>query len=453
MPRLPLTTTAPLQPVNVLRSFSFIGLIAIVVAIMVLALSFRKILIESVTQQGEANNFAVAQAALHAVQDDLASFLLNAETGASEPLPSSIAAHVYELVEDTVILKVKIYDRRRDVVFSTKLAETGRHQSDNAGVIAALSGRVESKLIYRDSFNSLDGVTEDDNLIQTYLPIRVGRGTQPVGVFEIYTDASSMIAMAIRYETITAFASVLIMAMLYLSLVVIVRRIERLVVVQQDTLKERSSLLAVLSRRMLNGQELEKRRISAELHECVAQTISATKLGLEAAVFSIRTGKDATAMLESMAPPLQTAIQDVRLMAMGLCPPSLNELGLLPTLRWRCAKVVEANPEIKIDIELNVSEDVIQENLRAIIYRVVDDVFSELSANEAIYRMMLSLECDSSKVTLTIGDDMRRGGLPLDEASKSYYRSARERIILSGGKYTLQHNVWGGITINSLWLI
>ena len=439
------------KPVTVFRTFSIASFITIAIAGVFLAVCFRYISIKSITLQSEASNLVVAQAVQQDAHEDIASFLVRLEKKPSEPFPPSIATSFFDLVKDTAVRKVKVYSRNGDVIFSTKATEVGRQQPENDGFIDAMNGKVTSELIYRDSFNFLDGVSEEDNLVQTYLPVRVEHTGQAVGVFEIYTDVAETVELSKQTQIIIALTSILTMVLLYLSLLAIVRRIERVIVVQQDALKNRSDLLAVLSTRMLDTQENERQRVAEELHERVAQSISAVKLGVEGAIRDVRKGTNPIPMLEAMVPSLQAATQDVRLIALGLCPPSLHELGLIPTLRWRCREFMESHPDINVEIDLKVSEEYIPDALRTIIYRVVDDACSTLSGNDAIDRILLSLDSDDQRIILSIGDDAREDELDAEDDRQPSYLGARDRTLLSGGKFSVQHNTWGGKTMQAVW--
>ncbi|MFZ2268589.1 MAG: histidine kinase [Azonexus sp.] len=438
--------------VRVFRRFNLISFITIAVAGFVLALCFRYVSIESITRQSEASNLLVAQASRHAAHEDIADFLARLEKDPSAEFPAVIASGFFDLVKDTSVRKVKIYDRYGTVVFSTQGSEIGRHQSGNAGVVAALGGAVASQLIYRDAFNVLDGISAEDNFVQTYLPVQVEHQGKPLGVFEIYTDVSSIVAMSVNAQYLVAVISVLVMLTLYLFVLAIIRRTQRTIIVQQDALEERSDLLAALSTRMLNVHESENQRLAVELHERVAQTIAAVKMGVEGAIQNIRNGREALPMMETMVPFLQAAMQDVRLIALGLSPPSLHELGLMPTLQWRVRDYLEKHPEVSLDVELGAEEENVPEALRAIIYRVVDDALGALAGNPAIDRVTLSLSSDPQRILLVIGDDARDDDLAAVEVKSPSYLGARDRTLLSGGKFSLLHNAWGGITMQAIWL-
>jgi len=452
MPGSVLSSGPHASSVRVFRRFNLVSFITIAVAGIVLALCFRYVSIESITRQTESSNLLVAQASRHASHEDIADFLVRQEKDPLAVFPPVIASGFYDLVKDTSVRKVKIYDRYGNVVFSTQGSEVGRHQSDSPGVIAALAGAVASQMIYRDAFIALDGTGSEDNFVQTYLPVQVEHQGKPLGVFEIYTDVSSIVAMSVNAQYLVAVISVLVMLALYLFVLAIMRRTQRVIIVQQDALEERSDLLAALSTRMLNVHESENQRLAVELHERVAQTIAAVKMGVEGAIQNMRNGRDALPMMETMVPFLQAAMQDVRLIALGLSPPSLHELGLIPTLQWRTRDYMEKHPEVHLDVEFGAAEENIPEALRAIIYRVVDDALGALAGNPVIDRVMLSLGSDPQRILLVIGDDARNDNLAEVEEKSPSYLGARDRTLLSGGKFSLRHNAWGGISMQAIWL-
>ena len=78
-------------------------------------------------------------------------------------------------------------------------------------------------------------------------------------------------------------------------------------------------------------EEQKKQKIAIDLHEGLAQTLSAIKVNVESS--SRGNLRDANAQpLEHIVPVLQNAIQEVRSIATELRPSSLDDLGLLPTI-------------------------------------------------------------------------------------------------------------------------
>ena len=141
-----------------------------------------------------------------------------------------------------------------------------------------MCGTPAVEMVYRDRFNVFDKETEEDNLVQSYVPVR-RRPTEPVaGVFEIYTDVNSLVAEAERAEIKLVAITILILAALYAMLLMIVRKARDIIAAQQQTIQDKNAVLEELSRRNLRREERDRKKAADDLHEGLAQTLSAIKL-------------------------------------------------------------------------------------------------------------------------------------------------------------------------------
>ncbi len=238
-------------------------------------------------------------------------------------------------------------------------------QNHNQGFIIAINGGVASALIYRDTFNSFDGATEEDNLMQTYIPVRAGPAEPIQGVFELYTDVNSLVHQTERTEFIIMAGAILILSALYAVLILIVRRANNTIELQQRTIRERTETLELLSSQMLKSEESHKKKIAFELHEGLAQTLSALKLKVENGRYKRSMGDATAGSVDSIIPVLQQAIQEVRTIATDLRPSSLDDLGLLPTLNWLCREFEQQHPGIRIEREISLQEQDIPPPLKS----------------------------------------------------------------------------------------
>ena len=68
--------------------------------------------------------------------------------------------------------------------------------------------------------------------------------------------------------------AILILSALYAVLILIVRRANNTIELQQRTIRERTETLELLSAQMLKTEESHKKKIAFELHEGVAQTLA-----------------------------------------------------------------------------------------------------------------------------------------------------------------------------------
>src|SRR5439155_169818 len=90
--------------------------------------------------------------------------------------------------------------------------------------------------------------------------------------------------------------------------------------------------LQALSRRLLEAQETERRRLARELHDEIGQALTAVKLNLQ----NVRRAAGGSALpgLEESIGIVERALQQVRDLSVDLRPALLDDLGLVAALRW-----------------------------------------------------------------------------------------------------------------------
>jgi signal transduction histidine kinase len=321
--------------------------------------------------------------------------------------------------------------------------------------MAAMKGGVKSKLIYRDTFNLFDQEGEEDNLIQTYVPIKEAPWGPVVGVFEVYKDVMPMARRIERTEVLMAFWVAATLFGLYILLLFVVHRSEKTIDKQRETILERTRTLELLSARMLSAEERERGKIATQLHEGVAQHLSAIKLRIEQLCLADTAKQEAggeSGLCERVVPEVQKAIQDVRAMAMDIHPPSLDDFGLLPTVSWLKNEFTAIYPAMQIESGATIEEGRIPVPMKAIMFRIIQETLGWIAKRSRPDRVRIKVGGSRHELTLSIehngapwpapqpGDD----GETLDELELS---SIRQRIILSGGDFQMQSKEkgWNGL--------
>jgi PAS domain S-box-containing protein len=102
-------------------------------------------------------------------------------------------------------------------------------------------------------------------------------------------------------------------------------------------LKEAQEMIQDLSRQILSAQESERQKIARELHDNIAQNLSALKILFQALIADQPTlflkAKDKTKYITDI---IQSCINDVRNMSYDLCPPEIVQLGLVRAIAKFC---------------------------------------------------------------------------------------------------------------------
>jgi signal transduction histidine kinase len=446
---------------NLMRHYAITSLAGILVAALLLTAFYRHVEIHETTEFARKTNIALTEAVLDSVRQDLGEYLESvADLGPREdwkaPFPQRLVPAIAESMRKASITKVRIYNNRGMVVYSTDRHELGGIDADNPGFASARKGQPASDLTYRDVFSAFAKHTDEDNLVRTFVPVRLSAAEPVAGALATYVDLSPAVAQT-EQEVYTVIGGiVLILMLLYSSQLLVVMRAQKVIKAQQDTIRERTATLETLSLQRLAGEEAEKLNLAHNLHEGLAQTLSAIKIGIENSLERIPAGLARDESLKTALSSLQGAIDEVQEMAADLRPSSLDELGLLPTIRWYCREFENLHPDVRIEQQISVQEQDIPEPLKIVIYRIIEAVLKDIGRNSHQDRIRLRLVPNAQAILLAIDDIPQESasiGTAPDGNPRLRFAAAQERATLSGGAFSAAFTSEGGVTLNASWAI
>ena len=232
------TTLAQSDSFPLLRYFTTASLAAFVIVAVLLGYVFRGMAIEGLIDGYENDHVNLARLISNQMwASDFAPFVEAMDGKSALELQAApqipvLRAKVLALLNGTGIFKVKVYSLKGMTVYSTEHRQIGEDKSNNVGVIAGLQGRSSSKLAHRDQFSAFEGEVQNRDLVESYVPLLNPATGSVEGVFEIYGDATDILAEVDRKQWIIVGAVTGMLALLYLALFVIVNRAQQLILRQ-----------------------------------------------------------------------------------------------------------------------------------------------------------------------------------------------------------------------------
>jgi hypothetical protein len=435
------------------RRYAFVSLVGVLFTAVVLAVLYHSLSIRTIIELGERNNVTVATLALNAVLPELDDYLLAGDGASGDRASNRPPKELFDLVRqslrDTPVARLKIHDRDGTLRYSTEEREIGTSERVNPRLQAALGGEIRSELLPRGAPRLLQLIGGEDMLIETYVPIRAPGNPQPIGVFELYTDVAPIVRAMTRNELLVLGAITGIMIVLYGLLVYVVLRSERIIAGQREMILERNQTLQTLSERMMAAEEDERRRVAWELHEEIAQTLSAIKLRTEAVARAAapRQRNANGSPSEEIIELLRSTIRDVRSLAMDLRPSTLDDFGLSATLGQLCREAEQTVGRPVLSHHIAVRDNDVPEPLRAVIFRIVQQTLKQLVACNGVEDVRVTLE-QGQRRRLRLAVEVRASGARIDGLRIS---EVWERAILSGASYRETRSATGRVGYEATW--
>ncbi|MFQ5767989.1 MAG: histidine kinase, partial [Acidobacteriota bacterium] len=211
-------------------------------------------------------------------------------------------------------------------------------------------------------------------------------------------------------------------------------------------------ILGRLSSRILTAQEEERQHLSRELHDGIGQSLSALKLGLEM-LSGDHPERRSRSLQEDLSQALEIVtetIAELRRISQDLRPPILDDLGLLPTLRW-LANRFQVQTGLEVQIEVEGEERTLTPQQDVNLYRIAQESLANVSRHAHATSVRIHVLWDSTTVQLRITDNgagfqpgAGDGGPPGGGLGMA---SIKERANLMGGRFRVKSRPHKGTTL------
>ncbi|MGZ4149927.1 MAG: ATP-binding protein, partial [Actinomycetota bacterium] len=157
-------------------------------------------------------------------------------------------------------------------------------------------------------------------------------------------------------------------------------------------LKHKESSLQALVRKTMTAQEEERRRIARELHDETSQVVSALLMNISLLESQAALDENARTRVEAVKALAEEAARNLDTMLFELRPALLDELGLIPAMRWYVAQVSDAwNVPIAFEGEKTGRlPDFVEVTAFRIVQEAVGNVVRHAEAHAARVRVMPS---------------------------------------------------------------
>jgi PAS domain S-box-containing protein len=227
----------------------------------------------------------------------------------------------------------------------------------------------------------------------------------------------------------------------------------------EEALRVSQKELRRLAAQHLTIQETERRRIAADLHDGLGQSLSLLKLGIQEALRQMGGGdvpRKASDTVKQLIPKVEGALNELHRVAMDLRPSTLDDLGILPTLSWFVREFEAANLKTRIEKHIEVSEKDVPEPLKIAIFRILQEAVNNAVKHSDADRIRVSLHNGGDVLAFTIEDD-GKGFDPGALAGRGDARrglgmqSMKERAELSGGTYAVSSSAGQGTKVCVWW--
>ncbi|MBI5757973.1 MAG: PAS domain S-box protein [Planctomycetales bacterium] len=212
--------------------------------------------------------------------------------------------------------------------------------------------------------------------------------------------------------------------------------------------------LEVVSRQLIAAQESERRSLARELHDEIGQSLTVAKMNVQAAS-KTAVGIVVQSRLEETIAILETTLSQVRDLALQLRPSILDDLGLLPALRWHL-NMQAKRAGFTAQFDADSLEGRLAPEIEIACFRIVQEAITNVIRHACATNVWVKIHNDSAGLHFSIRDNGTGFDVPTARqhavsAASLGLLGMEERATLAGGWLVVESAPNQGTTVQS-WL-
>jgi PAS domain S-box-containing protein len=171
----------------------------------------------------------------------------------------------------------------------------------------------------------------------------------------------------------------------------------------ENRLRESNDKLQLLSRRLVESQETERRHIARELHDEVGQTLTVAEMNLQVVMKSSH-ASPLTRRLKDSLQAVERVLAQVRDLSLNLRPSMLDDLGLESALKWYINRQA-ALSGLHAEFQADALEDRLDPVIETACFRVAQEALTNVVRHAHARSVNVTLRQQDGHLHLLVRDD------------------------------------------------
>lgn len=342
------------------------------------------------------------------------------------------------------VFRVVAYNAELKILFANNPKLIGKTFTDNDELERALTGVSLYEEAEMDDHHKAEHETIPDGVsrfIESYIPIWDRRHENVIGVLEIYKSPRALYQAIHDARYLVILVALLSAIILHWVLYWIVLKAHQLIETQRVRIKQ-------ATKRTVELNEQNLRRIGADLHDGPAQSIGFALLRFDSILESgtnDRTGAS-TDTINKVRMALQDALQEIRDLSAGLIIPELDEM----TLREAIIRMIEKHEKrtsTKVNYNMHNLPDQLGISIKICVYRLVQEGLTNAFKHGMGKGQEVWIDSNGKMLKVIIRDSgpglQDNDITTIDDSKHLGIRGLRERVESLGGDFELSSNSTG----------
>lgn len=211
--------------------------------------------------------------------------------------------------------------------------------------------------------------------------------------------------------------------------------------------KMAEAALRALTRRLVQAEETERKRIARELHDRVGQNLSALNINLDILLGHLE-DRALRRRLEDSLKLVDGTLQSIENVMAELRPALLDEYGLAAALSWYGQEYAQRTG-IQVAVQAGEAGKTLAQEAAVALFRIAQEALNNAAKHSSAKTIAVELEESGGELTLSVRDDGRGFDPAAAPRGRWGMTTMRERAEAAGGVFSIQSSPGNGTTVRA----
>ena len=217
-----------------------------------------------------------------------------------------------------------------------------------------------------------------------------------------------------------------------------------------DEVAEMDSGMGTVIEQIIDAQEEERRKISRQIHDGPAQSLSNFILQTEIAMRLFDTDQDkAREELNNLKASANSTFSKIRDYIFDLRPMMLDDLGIVPTIR-RYSEAFKEKTGLELNVVVTGTERRLEAHREVLIFRSVQALLQNVRDYAQATQVKIMVDLDDTQVRATVEDNGKGFDVEVvmeEEGAAHGLRVNKDRLEQVGGSFEIESQLGEGTTV------
>jgi signal transduction histidine kinase len=371
----------------------------------------------------------------------------------AEKHQNAIALNRLKFAEYEVLFKLKNYDKAKNnldyLLENTPFVVDRKNYYNELAKVYNATKDYDKAYFYSHKYNalndSLNNTKFQSEIVELEAKYKKAESEKKITLLQSQNDKAALQVNNNRLNSVLFAGLSFLLFLIVLFLWIFNKNQKKLSIQKEINLKQELSSFEdrhklSVSKALIQGEEMERKRIARDLHDGLGSMLSGVKIHLNLAK------KDNGETVNNVDTLLDNSIKELRNISQNLMPESLLELSLEHALRDLCA--ANSNAVTKIEFQYLIKKSKLPKNYEIMIYRIIQELLNNALKYAKASQVLVSCSQNKDVFFITVEDD--GVGFNLSEAKSKNgmgLKNIHNRVEFLSGKLEIDSKINQGTSV------